>query len=167
MRRLLQLSLLTLMTSVFLTGCAVPIYNSVPSKIPQGSSIKVIHVNPNNPIHATLEQSVLQAGYQVISENTIVTDVPGTNIRYEARDTTIYRSERVPVVRELFEEKDSDYLLRYSYTGSPSTIHSFSASLIEPQSGAIVGTVSYECASALCGGKTVVLRQMAQRLFAQ
>jgi hypothetical protein len=165
MRNLLNLSFLAVVFSILVMGCAVPIYNSVPSKIPQGSSIKVIHVNPNNPIHASLEQSVLQAGYPVISENTIVADVPGTNVRYEARDTTIFRSERIPVVRELFEEKESDYLLRYAYTGSPSTIHSFSASHIEPESGAIVGTVSYECASALGGGKTYVLRQMTQRLF--
>lgn len=165
MRKTLIRFISAVLVLFFKGACAVPIYNSVSAGIPPGSSVKVIPVNPNNPIYATVEQSVLQAGFPVISDNTIVADINSANIRYESRDTTIYRNERMPVFRALFEDKGADYLLRYSYTGSPGTMLSFSASLIDPQSGAVVGTVSYECESSFCGGKTVVLRQLMVKLF--
>ncbi|WP_116105236.1 hypothetical protein [Lewinella sp. IMCC34191] len=113
-----------------------------PLAIPSGESVRVVHGDPGNPMQVSVERALAEAGFTVFSSGLLGASMPASVLRYEAADTTVYRTDRAMVYQRLYEDQEVQYLLKYSYTGEVSTLTGFSASLVQAEDGRLVGSYS-------------------------
>lgn len=138
--------------------------------IRKGGAIKVINPNSQDIMLGKIEHALLSARWTVISDNRLRGFVPtGGMITVSAPDTTYSIPQRQSLEIRLFEEKATDYVLRYQYQTAFAwgklSFRSFTATLIDVGTGQIVGSFDYRQRSGW-GKRRVekVLMEMAQTL---
>ncbi|MCB0376099.1 MAG: hypothetical protein H6559_17965 [Lewinellaceae bacterium] len=103
-------------------------------------TVKIVAINTNDVILGRLEHHLLEKGITVVSDNYLRGAVPtGMGITMQSSDTTYTIPQFHPVTLELFQEKPTDYILRYEYDSGLSTnkrsFSYFNARLINTQTG--------------------------------
>ena len=175
--RLLLLASFSLLTALLLVGCVAPtaaLYygpNAIgtsshipPFTLPEDARVMAVSANPGNPIHNLVERSLSEAGLNVVTTGVVYERVPAVRTQYQSSDTMEYRTEFGYLSRQLFEEPEAEFFVRYSYIGSGPMLTNFSASLIEAQTGQIVTSYS----TSTITGRLVdrILRDFASELLA-
>ena len=104
-------------------------------------TIKVVALNTSDLILGRMEHYLLENGLPVISDNYLRGAVPtGMGLTVQSSDTTYTIPQYHPVALQLFEEKPTDYILKYEYnsgfSANKQSFTYFNARLINSKTGA-------------------------------
>ncbi len=110
-----------------------------PEYVP-GKTIKVVAINTNDVLLGRLEHHLVEQGLPLISDNYLRGAVPtGMGITLQSRDTTYTIPQFHPIALQLFEEKPTDYILKYEYdsgfSANKRAFSYFNARLVNTETG--------------------------------
>ena len=114
------------------------------------ATFKVVTINSGDPVLAMIEQELLAQGFKVIADNYLRTPFAASgNVTVTTADTTYNTTQYRPAGMEIFKDKPSDYVVRYSlaWRVQGRFFDYFNASVINTASGAVEFTYNFRQAS--------------------
>lgn len=145
-----SLLLLFLLSVIAGTGC-IPMTpqqaNAFRSpKFKPDATFKVVSLNTGDQVVTAFEQELMSQGLTVIADNYLRTQTaPAGNVTISTRDTTYNTTQYRSLGVEIFEEKPSDYVVRYamSWRVQGTYFDHFNASVINTATGAVEFTYDF------------------------
>lgn len=137
------------------------------------ASFKVVSLNSADPVLAVIEQELLTQGFKVIADNYLRTPYATTgNVTVTTADTTYNTTQYRPAGMEIFKDKTSDYIVRYSMAWriQDRFFDYFNASVINTASGAVEFTYNFRQATYAVDQRkdmNAVVRDFAVRLHSR
>ena len=129
-----------------------------------GATIKVVSADYNQSMQSFVEQALAQCGLSVVAPGTVAGPVTALSPPYGSRDSVSYAFRGTPVVRHLYDEPDSDLILRYTSAGEGVALNSFSASVLDPATGRVL--TSFARSYALPRAPERVMQEFVEALIA-
>ena len=114
------------------------------------ATFKVMSLNSDDAILALIEKELLAQGIKVIADNQLrTTTAPSGNVTVTTRDTTYTTTQYRSSGMEMFKEKPSDYVIRYSadWRMMGRFFDYFNVSVINTASGAVEFTYNFRQAT--------------------
>ncbi|MBK8557966.1 MAG: hypothetical protein IPL65_20465 [Lewinellaceae bacterium] len=126
---------------------------------------KIITPTTNDGVLGILENQLLSAGFQIISDNTIRFNATSGVVTVATADTTVTKSMVEPASITLFKPAEADYIIRYDAQTlyNSQWIDNFSASVINVQTGAIEFSYNFRRGNngTTTGDVRLVMKQFA------
>lgn len=114
------------------------------------ATFKVVSLNSDDAVLALIEKELLVEGFKVIADNQLrTTSAPSGNVTITTRDTTYNTTQYRSTGMEMFKEKPSDYVIRYSaaWRMTGRFFDYFNVSVINTASGAVEFTYNFRQAT--------------------
>lgn len=138
-----------LLLSIFLLeeSCiSNPKYDSESISNARVTSVKVVHSNTEDRMVTLIEQAMMRREWKVIANNRVSTFLPtGAPVSIQVSDTVFSIPQSGLIAQELFQEKQSDCILRYTYQNFwRERVANFNASLIQTATGEVLSTFDFK-----------------------
>lgn len=110
------------------------------------TSVKIVHSNTEDRLVTLIEQAMMRSGWKVIANNRVSAFLPtGSPVSIQVLDTFYSIPQSGLIVQELFQAKQSDCILRYTYHNLwRERMANFNASLIQTSTGEVLSTFDFK-----------------------